>query len=41
MPTHYQIFFKNSKDMEEFSSESIDLVITPPPYPMIEMWDCD
>ncbi len=25
--------------MEELSSESIDLVITSPPYPMIEMWD--
>ena len=25
--------------MKELSSESVDLVITSPPYPMIEMWD--
>jgi len=37
--TKHQIFFKNSKNMEELSSESIDLVITSPPYPMIAMWD--
>jgi DNA modification methylase len=39
MRTKHQIFFKNSKNMEQLSSESIDLVITSPPYPMIEMWD--
>lgn len=39
MRTKHQIFFKNSKNMEELSSESIDLVITSPPYPMIAMWD--
>jgi DNA modification methylase len=39
MRTTHQILFKNSRDMKELSSESIDLVITSPPYPMIEMWD--
>ena len=39
MRTKHQIFFKNSKNMQELSSESVDLVITSPPYPMIEMWD--
>jgi len=39
MRTKHKIFFKNSKNMEELPPESIDLVITSPPYPMIEMWD--
>ncbi len=39
MRTKHQIFFKNAKNMEELPPESIDLVITSPPYPMIEMWD--
>lgn len=36
--THY-IYFENSQNMSNISSESIDLVITSPPYPMIAMWD--
>jgi len=39
MRTKHRNFFKNSNNMEEILSESIDLVITSPPYPMIEMWD--
>jgi DNA modification methylase len=39
MHTNHQIFFKNSNNMKELSSESVDLVVTSPPYPMIEMWD--
>ena len=39
MRTKHQIFFNNSKNMKELSSESVDLVITSPPYPMIKMWD--
>lgn len=39
METTHQIFFKNSNDMNEVESNSIDLIITSPPYPMIEMWD--
>jgi DNA modification methylase len=26
-------------NMEAVSSESVDLMVTSPPYPMIEMWD--
>jgi DNA modification methylase len=37
--TVHQIVFKNSKNMEAISSESVDLVVTSPPYPMIQMWD--
>lgn len=39
MNTFHQIFFKNSTEMSELASSSIDLIITSPPYPMIEMWD--
>jgi len=39
METEHTIYFKNSSDMREIESNSIDLMITSPPYPMIEMWD--
>jgi DNA modification methylase len=39
MKTTHTIFFDDSKDMGEIKSNSIDLLITSPPYPMIEMWD--
>ncbi len=29
----------NAMNMEVVSSESVDLIVTSPPYPMIEMWD--
>ena len=39
MKTVHQIIFSNSKNMRDVPDESIDLVVTSPPYPMIEMWD--
>ncbi len=39
MITTHNIIFKDSKRMKELIDESIDLVVTSPPYPMIEMWD--
>ena len=39
METTHKIFFKNSSDMCEVESDTVDLLITSPPYPMIEMWD--
>jgi len=39
MKTTHRIFFENSKNMECIPSESVALVVTSPPYPMIEMWD--
>lgn len=39
MNTNHSIYFKDSSDMSELQSNSIDLMITSPPYPMIEMWD--
>ncbi|HPD73813.1 MAG TPA: site-specific DNA-methyltransferase [bacterium] len=39
MKTFHKIIYKDSRDMKEISNESIDLVVTSPPYPMIKMWD--
>ena len=37
--TTHQIIFENSNNMADILSGSVDLVVTSPPYPMIEMWD--
>jgi len=39
MITTHKIIFQDSSNMRVLSDESIDLVVTSPPYPMIEMWD--
>jgi DNA modification methylase len=39
MKSHHCIYFENSLDMSKIPSESVDLVVTSPPYPMIAMWD--
>ncbi len=39
MKTYQKVFYKSSQDMTEIDNESVALVITSPPYPMIEMWD--
>ncbi|MDL1968746.1 MAG: site-specific DNA-methyltransferase [Deltaproteobacteria bacterium] len=39
MKTKHKIIFNNSKNIEIIPSDSIDLVVTSPPYPMIKMWD--
>ena len=39
MQTTHQIYFKNAKNMSMLPAASIELVVTSPPYPMIEMWD--
>lgn len=36
---NHSIFFHASQGMAELMDNSIDLVVTSPPYPMIEMWD--
>lgn len=33
------IYFHASQQMTELADNSVDLVVTSPPYPMIEMWD--
>ena len=37
--TRHHIYYKAAQQMEELKNESVDLVVTSPPYPMIEMWD--
>ena len=37
--TEHKILFKDSKNLDEIENQSIDLVVTSPPYPMITMWD--
>ena len=39
MKTNHRLYFKDSSNMCELKNDSIDLMITSPPYPMIEMWD--
>ncbi len=39
MKTHHRIYFDNSANMRDINNFSVDLVVTSPPYPMIEMWD--
>lgn len=39
MKTTHKIIFSDSKDMKDVKDESINLMITSPPYPMIQMWD--
>lgn len=39
MKTTHKILFQDARDLREIPSESVDLVVTSPPYPMIEMWD--
>lgn len=39
MTTEHNIFFNSSKTMHQIKDASVDLVVTSPPYPMIEMWD--
>jgi len=39
MQTEQQAVFGDSADMSGVPSQSVHLVVTSPPYPMIEMWD--
>jgi DNA modification methylase len=39
MKTIHNFIFSNSKKMGTIPSASVHLVVTSPPYPMIEMWD--
>ena len=39
MKTTHKILFQDSRDLKNIPSESVDLIVTSPPYPMIEMWD--
>lgn len=37
--TAHKIHFNNAENLSEVEDNSVSLVVTSPPYPMIEMWD--
>jgi DNA modification methylase len=39
MKTNQKVIYSDSKTMKAIPNESVDLMVTSPPYPMIEMWD--
>ena len=39
MKTIHKILFRNASDISNIEDKSVDLMVTSPPYPMIEMWD--
>ena len=39
MKTKHKLIFGNSQLMDSISSETVDLIVTSPPYPMVKMWD--
>jgi DNA modification methylase len=39
MKTTHRVYFENSERMPALPDGSVDLIVTSPPYPMIEMWD--
>lgn len=39
MTTNHRVLFQDARDLKDLPSDSVDLVVTSPPYPMIEMWD--
>ena len=34
-----RVFYRSAEQMDELETDSTQLVVTSPPYPMIEMWD--
>ena len=39
MKTTHKIVYGDAREMKDIKSESVNLMITSPPYPMIQMWD--
>jgi DNA modification methylase len=39
MKSQHRIILGNSQQMSELADESVQLMVTSPPYPMIQMWD--
>ena len=39
MITKHKVNIGNSQNLKEIENESVNLIVTSPPYPMIEMWD--
>jgi DNA modification methylase len=39
MQTNHKLIISDARSMSQITDESVDLVVTSPPYPMIQMWD--
>jgi modification methylase len=39
LQTTHKIYYKNANAMTSVAANSVDLIVTSPPYPMIAMWD--
>lgn len=39
MNSSHKILISDSRDLSQIKDNSIDLIVTSPPYPMIQMWD--
>ena len=39
METNHRVVVGDSRELDEIEDDSVELVVTSPPYPMIEMWD--
>jgi len=39
METHHRVVVGDSRELDAIDDDSVELVVTSPPYPMIEMWD--
>jgi len=39
METSHRVVVGDARDLSDVATDSVDLVVTSPPYPMIEMWD--
>src|SRR5690554_4953442 len=39
MITKHRTFIENAQNMSSLNDNTIDLIVTSPPYPMIQMWD--
>lgn len=39
MKTKHKLLFQDARNLSNIDSTSIDLIVTSPPYPMIQMWD--
>jgi DNA modification methylase len=39
METEHRVVVGDSRDLADLDADSVDLVVTSPPYPMVEMWD--
>ena len=39
MSTTHRIVYDDSSELSGIEDESVDLVVTSPPYPMVAMWD--